>query len=352
MFVTCYFYFMAQRLFFLIVWILSFYTLPLSAQRIDLSQNLGFFQRKAERYQHWLEVTRLNQVLSVEKFKYKKDKNTGKVDFTELEFYLLLRTHDADSAVGIWRQAEEDYQRLNGQPLQEALFRTFTRYMEVPDSQANIQIYINDTTGQRIPCFFIWIWDERGHLMDSVRFDGCMAQHFSVEVPAMSFPKVSRNGKTSTIPRKMEPKAAFDRILQFARQQYPPNKYDNTYCSGRVPIVQEISRTERELVFSVSDLCREALTNSELSIWCEIARKTGWQKDCNDIRRERLVFTIKYIGGVDKYHLQCRLDGKFGSAAFVPRDNDYFDMDPDFVVFEKTFADQFQQHLQQYLSKW
>ncbi|MEI6408449.1 MAG: hypothetical protein WCR52_03655 [Bacteroidota bacterium] len=328
--------------------------LPLTAiaqQREDLSGSMPFFLKKAERYQRWLDTTGLGTALRVEKVRYKVDKNTHETDFTELEFFLLLKTNDLDSAASLWNRLQLDYERNGGRSLQEALFRTYAHNMEIPAEQGNIQIQINDPDGTRNKCFFIWIWDEKGYIKDSVQVNACRSQKFILDVPAIEVTKVLRKGRTETIYQKDEANVVFNKVLNFANARYPFNKYAGTDCSGRHPSVEEESRIADELVFTVSELCREALSNGSLGIWCLLARKTGWEKDCNDIRRERITFTVKYLENQNGYQLQCRIDGKFGSAAYVPRSSDYFDMDPDFLRFEQDFADQFKKDLVKFLAK-
>jgi hypothetical protein len=330
---------------------LLFLPLCLYSQKEDLSRDMPFFLKKAALYQRWLDTTGLGQALRVETVQYKINKYTLLPDFTELEFFLRLNTHDLDSAAAYWNQLELDVERSTGRPLNEALFRTYAHMMEVPAAQANIQIHVNDSVGTRIPCFFVWIWDDSGYIRDSVQANACKTQKFEVNVPSLKVQKVQRNGRTNAIKKSAGPEEVYDAVLQFARKRYPYDKYVGTTCSGRVPKVDQLSRTPDELVFCVSDLCREALSNSRLSMWCEMARATGWEKDCNDIRRERLTFSIKYLGTDKGFRLLCRLDGKFGSAAYVPRQNDYFDMDPDFLWFEQDFADKFKLELEQYLNQ-
>jgi hypothetical protein len=156
----------------------------------------------------------------------------------------------------------------------------------------------------------------------------------------------------STIYKTLTPTEAFDRVMQFVYQKYPRQKYEGTDCSGRYPVVEEEDRTATELRFSVTELCREALENGKLSLWCEMARKTGWQRDCNDIRRERLEFTIVYAARAPHeggFTLKCTLRGKFGASDYVPRSDDYYDMDPDFILFEKNYAEKFQRELTKFI---
>jgi len=308
------------------------------AQKEDFSENLGFFLEKAQHYQRWLDTTGLGEALRVEKVQFQKNRQTGAVNFKELELFLLLRSTDADSAASLWNQAQKDFEKAAGHSLKEELFRVFVHKMEIPAAQGNIQIYVNGPNNQRIPCFFVWVWDKNGYIQDSLRVNACKAHPFEIEMPPIKVKKVSR-GKTDYVARSRPAKEVFDIIWTYANQLYPRNKYAGSTCDGRYPSILLESQTETELIFSVSDLCREALTNADLSIWCEIAKATGWQSDCNDIKREKLTFTFRYKeNGDGGYRLKCELLGKFGSGVYMPRTTGYMDMSPDLSSFERDYA--------------
>ncbi len=310
---------------------------------------MGFFLEKGQRYQRWLDTTGLGSSLQVEKVRFQRNLQTGKPDFKQLELILLLRTNDVDSAVGLWHRTQKDFERTANGPLMEELFRTFAYKMEIPAAQGNVQIYVNGSNGRKIPCFFVWIWEEEGHLKDSVRVNACKAQSFDITMPPVKVRKVVR-GSTMVSKNIKTADEVFDLIMAFAQAEFPSNKYAGGRCNGRFPSIVVENRTETQLIFSVSDLCREALTNADYSIWCDIAIKTGWNKDCNDIKRERLTFTFDYLkNGAEGYRLKCQLVGKFGSGVYVPRTSGYMDMDPDFLSFEKDFAIKFKNKLEPHL---
>lgn len=317
---------------------LPFYTL---AQLQDFSNDMPFFQSKAVLYQRWLDTTGLGQALQVEAVRFAKNTVTKKVNTQELELYLLMRDTNVDRAWARWKSAEKNFEQSAGRSLKTELFRTFAHNMEIPPEQGNVQIYLNDGLGNKRPGYFIWVWYADGAIRDSVQ-SGSRSQHFEINVPPVKTRNVSK-GKANTFTRIRSAGEVFDVIMAFARESFPANKYEGSDCAGRRPVVVEEKRTDNQLVFSVTDLCREALKNSDLSIWCKIAKATGWQKDCNDIKRERLEFTFDYVrNGSEGYRLQCTLVGKFVSGMYVPRTSGYMDMDPDFLSFEKDYAIWFQ----------
>ena len=328
------------------VFILLF-CLPLcsAAQLQDFSNDMPFFQSKAVLYQRWLDTTGLGQALEVETVRFARNPVTDKTNTQELELYLLLRDTNPNKAIALWKSAEKNFLQSAGRPLKAELFQTFAHNMEIPPEQGNVQIYINDSKGNKRSGFFIWVWYADGAIRDSV-LSGSKAHSFEVAVPPVKITTKVAKGKTTTVTKVREANEVFDTIIAFARELYPHRKYEGSDCAGRHPVVVEEKRTDNQLVFAVTDLCREALKNSDLSTWCKVAKAIGWQKDCNDIKRERLVFTFDYIrNGTEGYRLQCNLVGKFGSGAYVPRTSGYMDMDPDFLSFEKDYAIWFQNML-------
>lgn len=326
--------------------VLLFLPLLVAAQPQDFANDMPFFQSKAALYQRWLDTTGLGQALAVESVRFAKNPVTDKTNTQELELYLLLRDTHPDKAIALWKSAEKNFLQSAGRPLRAELFQTFAHNMEIPPEQGNVQIYINDSKGNKRSGFFIWVWYADGAIRDSM-LSGSKAYNFEVTVPPVKITNKVAKGKTTTVTKVREANEVFDIIMAFARELYPYGKYEGSDCAGRHPVVVEEKRTDGQLVFTVTDLCREALKNSELSIWCKVAKATGWQKDCNDIKRERLVFTFDYIrNGTDGgYRLQCNLVGKFGSGVYVPRTSGYMDMDPDFLSFEKDYAIWFQNML-------
>lgn len=328
----------------------SFFASPLLAQRQPIAGDMPFFQEKKAQYQRWLDATGLGAAIKVDRVRLKPR------DTTELELLLVLHgTTNVDTAIGHWRQLRHDFEKAAGsRSLTATLFQTFISMMEIPPSQGNVQVYVRGQDGRYLPCFFVWAWEENGVPRDSLHLDACKSQPLEIEVPALTVKKIVQ-GKTISQTRVLEANRVFDEILRFARERYPATKYVGADCAGRYPQVVEERRSPTRLVFSVSDLCREALSNERLSIWCDLARATGWNRTCNDIKRERLEFEFNYIpllegNRIVGFRLDGTLRGKFGSGVYMPRKSGYMDMDPDFIDFEEDYARVFQQQLRERLA--
>ena len=132
------------------VFILLF-CLPLcsAAQLQDFSNDMPFFQSKAVLYQRWLDTTGLGQALEVETVRFARNPVTDKTNTQELELYLLLRDTNPNKAIALWKSAEKNFLQSAGRPLKAELFQTFAHNMEIPPEQGNVQIYINDSKGNK-----------------------------------------------------------------------------------------------------------------------------------------------------------------------------------------------------------
>lgn len=314
--------------------LLLFLPALLAAQGEDLSPHLDFFQKTSRQYQRWLDVTGLGKSLRVDSFQLTKNN-------TELELLLLLRTHDPDSAVALWKGLNRSFLESANDTLalETELFETFARQMQIPPDRGNVQIYIRDRRGMYIPCFYVWIWSDQGIIKTTVRLNECKAKIFDITINPGKVRQTGK-GKSSQVARKVQPNEVFDEILRFAREQYEVNP-----CYGRQPKVEvDYQKTKNNtLEFSVTDLCRVVLTDEKKSLWCDLLTKIGYP--CDDVRRERLVFHFTYIPTNTGYQLQCRLDGLFGSGAYKPRVSGYMDMEPDFDDYLTTYVNGFQERL-------
>lgn len=304
-----------------------------------LGGDLAFFQKKAYLYQEWLNKKGMGKALKVDMVELKKNGN-------ELELFLSVRTHDPDSAAAIWTELVSSFKAKNSdEELVSALFHTFVRLMEIPPAQGNVQVYFpNKNSAGYNPCFYVWIWEEDDKVKEESRVNNCRAQSLSIAVEKPIVKAVST--KTATpISNREQARSVFDKILKYARQRYEVEK-----CEDRNPRVEEDETTDYMLTFTVTDLCKEVLTEEKRSLWCDFV--SAWWGSCNDMRRERLEFTFHYVPTDTGYTLTGSLTGKFGSGVYVPRKSGYMDMEPDFEEdFLKPYAKQFQKDLKIYLEK-
>ena len=301
----------------------------------------AFFQKTANQYNRWLTSIGLSALMTVEKVALKRN------DETELELHLLMHTHDVDEAVAQWRALRSEMARgkADSTVLEKMLYETFVRQMQIRSEQGNIQVYVRDAMGQQIPCFYVAIWYENGDIKIETRFNSCKAKPLDVSVtlPTLRTPK----GKTTIVQTPLSSNAVFGKIERFARAQF-----EKTACYDRIPTVKvDYAKSKGNvLVFSVTDLCRVVLKDEDKSLWCKMYQSLGGQ--CNDIRRERLIFTFNYEAiGNNAYRLTGELQGLFGSGVFKPRVSGYMDMEPDFNDYLTAYTNDFQGRLKAYLEK-
>ncbi len=297
------------------------------------------FRKKARLYQHWLNKKGMGEVLAVNKIEITRNG-------TELELWLNLKTYNPDSAASIWNELQQKYLLLQEDlTLEETLYNTFIRYMEIPPAQGNIQVYVPTPKGGYNPCFYVWLWEENGQLQKKSRVNNCKAQNIDIPIQLRNI-SGSNYAQQASLNYKESSKAVFEKILNYARKKYERNEKPN--CEERNPTIKEIDETAYSMSFVVEDLCREVLTDERQSLWCDFVEL--WWGPCNDMRRERLEFEINYIPTNEGYLLKIKLTGKYGSGVYRPRKSGYMDMDPDFEDdFLEPYAKQFGRELKQFL---
>ncbi len=254
----------------------SFVLFPITvfAQQ-PLTADLPFFQKKVLVYQRWLDTTGLSKILKTDWVRLKDQ------DDTQLEFGLLLKTQNPDTAASLWMQAKRDFDRVTGRPLLPELFNVFIEKMEIPAAQGNVQIYFKDQNGRYSDCFYAAVWSEGGKTKTDEQPDDCRSQRITLQVPPVQVTQRARNGKTITAQRTLTSQALYDTICKLAHELYPPNKYpDISECAGRYPVVTCKVTDEGCFQIIISDLCKEVLTESDVSTWCKKARAVGWDRTC------------------------------------------------------------------------
>lgn len=308
-------------------------------------ENLAAFSKKTKRYQYWLDKKGLGEILKVDKYELKKND-------MELELFLTVKTFDHDTAMAMWSKLERTFPLVNNQmAIEEALYYTFTRMMEINPDQGNIQIYFPREDGFGYsPCFYVWIWEENGAIVTKKKINNCRAQTLDIAVAVPAVKKVNQSSQ-KIISRNHQSNLVFESIFNFAIDQYEGNKIKyNSVCSERKPKVSEKKISGSKMTFAVTDLCREVLTEETKSYWCNFVEV--WWGPCNDMRRERLEFTFYYIPTDDGYTLSGSLTGKFGSGIYRPRISGYMDMEPDFENdYLVPYVLNFQEGLKTYLEQ-
>ncbi|MFT4761604.1 MAG: hypothetical protein ACI9LN_003587 [Saprospiraceae bacterium] len=293
------------------------------AQRKDFSQDSAFFHKKTTNYQRWLEKTGLGKIIKTDFFRLKDS-------YTELELHLLMETNSVDTAIAQWNQLEVDFMKNHGKSIQEELFNRFVHMMEIPPEQGNVQVYVKQANGEYIPCFYVWVWREKGELITDKKFGDCKAMDFEVLVESTRTENIV-DGESITTSKNLTATETFDFIEAYARERFEPER-----CDERFPKVVQEARTSSKLTFYIEDLCQEVLKDEGTSPWCWIKESLGI--DCNDMRRERLTFTFRYDETDNGFKLECELDGKFGSGVYRPRKSGYMDMEPDFEDYLEEYV--------------
>ena len=320
----------------------SFYCLYCWTQpSVNLAKDLPFFQEKAKHYQRWLNAKEMGKYLKVDSVWLEKEK--------ELGLFLSLRTVDPDTAIMIWEGLEKGYSEANkGAAIGESLFRTFVRFMEVPSRQANVQVYFPAQDGYGYDrCFYIWFWEEEGKIEMEKRLNDCRGPQ-PIEIQII---KLRKDGASARLVSNTPAHAGevFKKVLKYARERYEEPKDG---CENRYPkvVVNGRDSSEFKMSFVVTDLCREVLIEEKQPIWCRIMRMLS--VNCNNMRRERLEFTLTYSGSPEGYFLTGEITGKYGSGIYRPRAGGYLDMEPDFEEdFLLPYVDKFQKDLKWYLER-
>jgi hypothetical protein len=311
-------------------------TLP--AQDQDIGPDIGFFRSQALGYQRWLDATGIGDALRVDQVRVKEP---GK-----LELLLVVKSTDLDTAIGRWKRLQQDFLAREGYPVTEKLFRVFVHKMEIPPEQGNVQVYVKDASGEYIPCFYVWIWQENAEVQTEARLNECR----SSELDLLIRPYALRNigaAQTNRINSRYGPEAVFEEVLRYARA-----RFETPRCDGRQPRVEEVVIKGNRLSFTVSDLCKEVLRDEQEPIWGKVLNLI-YSQDKSFIKRERLSFSFSYnaLDGQQGYTLTGLIEGKFGSGIYQPRQSGYIDMEPDFQDYLKTYAINFQNALRERLEK-
>ena len=304
-----------------------------------LGNDRSFFDKKTKQYQRWIEAKGMGDVLKADKYELKKNG-------MELELFLSMRTSNPDTAAAMWRNLEVEFAMSNpDEQLGNTLFETFVRMMEIPAEQGNVQVYFPMENGQGYHrCFYVWLWEEDGKMMEEERINACRAQEIRVKI---NLPEVKKDKSKTVLKVQSEDggREVFDKILKYARK-----RYEKQVCEERNPRVGEEEISDYKLKFTATDLCQEVLTDESRSLWCELVRR--WWGPCNDMRRERLEFEFSFHPEEGGYTLLGKITGKFGSGVYRPRISGYMDMDPDFEEdFLAPYAKRFQQELKAYLEQ-
>lgn len=309
----------------------------------DLSGDMPFFQKRAMEYQEWLMEKGLGKLIQVDHVQFKMLKN-GQQDKTELELILVLRTNDLDTAVGQWNSMKKSFD-TPVDSIEAFLYRSFVHKMEINPEKGNIQIYLKDSTGKYLPCFYIWIWWSKGEIITQKKLNDCKAKTFDIFIPPYKINHSGRIQSTKVIPNKIKtPNEVFNAISTYLRVNLLLAPRYKTILKDRKPIIEDSLRVASHFEFVVANLGKEVLTDQSRSAW------EKWV-GINTIAMERLSFQFDYIPNQDgSFNLKCIIDGKYGSGVFKPRKSAYINMEDDFEDFFETYKVKLRQALIKLLS--
>jgi hypothetical protein len=311
------------------------FSVSLAAQITFTQDDVRFFEKKSSSYQRWLDKTGLGEALYFDRLMLSKEN-------TSLGMLLNIKATDLDTAISLWNRARTDYYSSTGDSLEKKLFMTFVEFMEIPPEQGNIQIYVKDATGEYIKCFYVFVWENEGLIMTKNSIGGCREMiDLNITLNPVRVVRISGK-KTTTVPKNLSTDDVFNGIEKFVRERYGVQQ-----CEDRTPVVKVV-RTNVSMTVTIENLCKVVLTDEQKSYWCKIME--AMDIVCNDMRRERLIFKFDYLAGSNT--LSGYLSGKFGSGVYYPRsESGYYDMEPDFSSYLRTFHSQFQVELKSYLDK-
>lgn len=310
-----------------------------------LGDALPFFEKKAELYQYWLKQRGLGEVLQVDKIQLSR----GGLN---LEMLLSIKETDLDRAINLWESMVQQFNTKNSDTnLKTYLYETFVRMMEIDADQGNIQIYVPlqrsvDGEIEYNRCFYVWYWAENKQILEEARVNLCRGpQPVVVEIEFSESWQVNTSEKLA-ISKTVDAATVFNKIEEFSHQRYDGLGYTKETPSHIDVILKDDYRFE----FTVTNIRREILTDEKRSLWCQFVNY--WWGNCDDVRRERLEFSFRFIPTKKGYILDGALTGKFGSGVFVPRISGYMDMEPDFLEdYLKPYIRRFEQDLKRYLEK-
>jgi hypothetical protein len=295
----------------------------------DLTQDADFFQKQTEVYQRWLDNSGLGAYLNVYDIEVEKDM---------LSIYLSFPYTDLDSIQNAWLQVKQDFEADAAITLEEQLHYKASFIMELRQSMVNVQVY--DTYDLRKePLFMRAIYVEDGQVR--VEKSNPKSERETIELKPTDLSK-SKEESVASFQQRYSKQQVYDCVYRYAEE-----RFKSTQCIERYPQVRLLEE-DNNLVFEVSDLCREVLTDEANPTLCGVLQNFGY--DCNWVKRELLRFTITHEATTEGFRLVILIDGKYGSGFYdkVKRGG-YIDMEGDFDEYLEIYARSFKTELRRVL---
>lgn len=318
------------------LWLLLLLPTLLAAQpETNLLNDKNFFVEKSLEYDKWLKASGLGKVLRVE---------TVRVTEQALSLDLGFYTTHGDSVVVLWSALKRDFEKQDrGVTLEEELFYKMVYFMEIKPTQGYVQLFNSyDTKKDLYVCFRRSIKYDNGHVI--VDSDNCKTQiqEFMVETANLANLRTVSKGDFS---RQTSKEAVFQRI-----KNYIQTRYTQQPCEFRKPKV-EWNDTQEELWFTVTDLCKEVLTDETNPWWCSVLEPACSScKNCT--KREMLDMHIRYTPTATGYQIRVTTDAKFGSGWYSEvKRGAYKNMELDYKSHVEKYALRFKNDLFNELKK-
>jgi hypothetical protein len=315
-----------------LLFLCSFAFLPLAKAQIeDLTQDTAFFEDQTEVYQRWLDHSGLGQYLSVYDIEVEKDM---------LSVYLNFPYSDLDSIQNAWDQLKSDFEDNSAITLEEQLLYKASFIMEVDQHMINVQIYDTYKLLEK-ETFMRAIFFQDGQVYTEEDNPRDKRESFTLRPTDLSN---NKEENSTDFQQRFSKQQVYERIYSYAQK-----RFKQAVCLNRNPDIRLLEQ-DNNLVFEVTDLCREVLTDEANPVLCQLWN-TFSKDQCNWVKRELLRFTFTYEELSDGgFRLVVVVDGKVGSGFYdeVKRGG-YMSMEVDFDEYLETYAQSFTTELRRVL---
>lgn len=312
--------------------LMSFLLLPIfimAQPELNFQTDKTTFVEKSIEYDKWLKSSGLGKVLRVE---------TVRVADSVLSLDLGFYTANGDSVTVLWNALKTDFEKQDrGVTLEEELFFKMVYFMEIKPTQGYVQLFNSyDTKNDLYICFYRGIKYENGKV--TVESKGCKTQIQEFMVEAKDFSTMRSVAKEDFTKRNSK-ELVFERI-----KNYLQTRFTKEQCAYRKPKI-EWHDTNDDLWFTVTDLCKEVLTDETNPWWCSVL-EPACQSCKNCTKREMLDMRIRYSETPKGYRIHLTIDAKFGSGWYneVKR-GAYKNMELDYKTYVERYASRFKNDL-------
>ena len=269
-----------------ICWVLLSLPFSLAAQQ-DLTKDRSFFESRTLEYQSWLERSGLGQVLKVKTIKIKE----------EATLFLAFHTEDANTCWVQWKALGDQFPKYSPVSLPERLFHRMVASMNLPQEKARIRFY-NTYDLEQKPCFSGVIFFQDGQ----VRWETSRCKR----------KKITFNGHLETLDVRKPVSRVFhsnfdSKFLSDLFYHYAKNKYQNHYCCSEDMLanIVVLESTDQKLRLQIDDVKKQIISEERVPDFCET-------RDCDEINKEQLFFTVVFEPLEPGLRINITLDAAYG----------------------------------------